>query len=112
MKKVRMSKVVPKIRQLVTIARELREGASFNITRHYPLQGTGATISPVNTRNSTIPVMERGSFSSQPLWWQTSRISGVSITWGSRCGNGWRLRRRGEEVRCDTWQDDSTPHCP
>src|SRR5215813_3257378 len=28
-----MSKVVPKIRQLATIARELREGASFNITR-------------------------------------------------------------------------------
>src|SRR5262245_13735164 len=27
------SKVVPKIRQLATIARELREGASFNITR-------------------------------------------------------------------------------
>src|SRR5215470_7544571 len=29
----RASKVVPKIRQLATIARELREGASFNITR-------------------------------------------------------------------------------
>src|SRR6266705_1127835 len=29
----RTSKVVPKIRQLATIARELREGASFNITR-------------------------------------------------------------------------------
>lgn len=28
-----MSKVVPKIRQLATIARELREGASFDITR-------------------------------------------------------------------------------
>jgi len=27
------SKVIPKIRQLATIARELREGASFNITR-------------------------------------------------------------------------------
>lgn len=33
MKKVRTSKVVPKIRQLATIATELREGASFNITR-------------------------------------------------------------------------------
>ena len=28
-----MSKVIPKIRQLATIARELREGASFNVTR-------------------------------------------------------------------------------
>src|SRR5215831_10465470 len=27
------SKVIPKIRQLATVARELREGASFNITR-------------------------------------------------------------------------------
>src|SRR5499427_1583787 len=27
------AKVIPKIRQLATIARELREGASFNITR-------------------------------------------------------------------------------
>jgi hypothetical protein len=33
MKKVRTSKVVPKIRQLATMATELREGASFNITR-------------------------------------------------------------------------------
>ncbi len=33
MKKVHTSKVVPKIRQLATIATELREGASFNITR-------------------------------------------------------------------------------
>jgi hypothetical protein len=33
MKKARTSKVVPKIRQLATTARELREGASFNITR-------------------------------------------------------------------------------
>src|SRR5882724_12525063 len=33
MKKVRTSKVVPKIRQLATMAAELREGASFNITR-------------------------------------------------------------------------------
>src|SRR5438105_13893156 len=29
----RTAKVIPKIRQLATIARELREGASFNITR-------------------------------------------------------------------------------
>ena len=27
------AKIIPKIRQLATIARELREGASFNITR-------------------------------------------------------------------------------
>jgi hypothetical protein len=33
MQHVRTSKVVPKIRQLARIARELREGASFNITR-------------------------------------------------------------------------------
>ena len=33
MQHVRMAKIVPKIRQLATIARELREGASFNITR-------------------------------------------------------------------------------
>ncbi len=33
MKKVRTSKIAPKIRQLATIARELHEGASFNITR-------------------------------------------------------------------------------
>jgi hypothetical protein len=33
MQQVRMAKVVPKIRQLARIARELHEGASFNITR-------------------------------------------------------------------------------
>src|SRR5438270_9298592 len=33
MQKVRTSKVIPKIRQLATMATELREGASFNITR-------------------------------------------------------------------------------
>jgi len=33
MQHVRTAKVVPKIRQLATIARELHEGASFNITR-------------------------------------------------------------------------------
>src|SRR5438094_10102737 len=33
----RMSKVIPKIRQLATIASELHEGASFYITRLTPL---------------------------------------------------------------------------
>src|SRR6516165_224986 len=33
MQHVRTAKVVPKIRQLATIARELHEGVSFNITR-------------------------------------------------------------------------------
>src|SRR6267142_6282788 len=33
MMKVRTSKVVPKLRQLATMATELREGASFNIPR-------------------------------------------------------------------------------
>jgi hypothetical protein len=45
-------------------------------------------------------------------WSKTSRISGVSITWGSLGVSGLVPQRRREEVRYDTWQDDSTPHCP
>src|SRR2546426_184726 len=52
-----------------------------------------ATISPVNMRNGTTPAMGQDSCPNQHLWWKTLQISGVSTTWGSRCGNGWRLRR-------------------
>src|SRR3989442_52951 len=69
-------------------------------------QQTGATISPVNTQNATILAMGRDSSLSQPPWWKTSRLSGVSTTWGGLCAHGWRLRRRREEVRYDT--DDAS----